>query len=511
MSHRMRHLCWRTVSCHILYLAQATPKFTVGAFRTGTSIPSRLERTKLVRSSSIQTPHGNGNGNVRAVTTVVRTMSSNAGNDATSAPRNVNGNLPLSKHILPTLDPCIILMKELISKHADKWQNRGGIFSLAQGIVYWNPPPTVATTLTSLLKDSTSPSSDLHTYGPADGLPELTTALTQKLEAENGITDNHVMVTAGANQAYANVVLTLLDEQTSGVVFAPYYFNHVMAIQMTAGVDGVITGPTVGGIPDVKWLRETLHRNAMNANSERAISMVTVVNPGNPTGVTIPLELMQRLADVCAEYKVWFVVDSTYEHFVHEPTTITPKTNANEGAADLAFEVPHGNHVINIFSFSKAFSLAGYRVGYLTISKTQSVTYQQLLKVQDTIPICVARMSQHAALAALSAGRSWVQTNVDTLSPGRRAMQEALSNLPNVVGGSGAMYLMGQLPPNCGVDDVQFAELLVEEYGVAVIPGSYCGLPGWIRVCYSNLEPERCQLAARRLKDGIDALVTDRR
>jgi len=431
--------------------------------------------------------------------------------DATHEPTNVNvhSNLPLSKHILPTLDPCIILMKELISKHADKWHDRGGIYSLAQGIVYWNPPPTVATTLISLLNAPTE--SDLHTYGPADGLPELTTALTQKLEAENGITDNHVMVTAGANQAYANVVLTLLDEQTSGVVFAPYYFNHVMAIQMTAGVDGVITGPTVGGIPDVKWLRETLHRNAMNANSERAISMVTVVNPGNPTGVTIPLELMQRLADVCAEYKVWFVVDSTYEHFVHEPTTITPKTNANEGAADLAFEVPHGNHIINIFSFSKAFSLAGYRVGYLTISKTQSVTYQQLLKVQDTIPICVARMSQHAALAALSAGRSWVQTNVDTLSPGRRAMQEALSNLPNVVGGSGAMYLMGQLPPNCGVDDVQFAELLVEEYGVAVIPGSYCGLPGWIRVCYSNLEPERCQLAARRLKDGIDALVTDRR
>eukprot|EP00593_Proboscia_inermis_P013612 CAMPEP_0171323746 /NCGR_PEP_ID=MMETSP0816-20121228/115766_1 /TAXON_ID=420281 /ORGANISM="Proboscia inermis, Strain CCAP1064/1" /LENGTH=460 /DNA_ID=CAMNT_0011822531 /DNA_START=208 /DNA_END=1591 /DNA_ORIENTATION=- len=455
------------------------------------------------------------------------------------APTNVNanGNLPLSKHILPTLDPCIILMKELISKHADKWQDRGGIYSLAQGIVYWNPPSTVATTLTALLNSSTDEPSDLHTYGPADGLPELTSALTQKLksengiteahvmvtaganqayanvvpetEMENGITEAHVMVTAGANQAYANVVLTLLDEETAGVVFAPYYFNHVMALQMTAGVEGVITGPTVGGIPDVEWLRGRLHRNAINANSERAISMVTVVNPGNPTGVTIPLELMQRLADVCAEYSAWFVVDSTYEHFVHEPTKTTPNTNTNEGAAELAFEVPHGNHVINIFSFSKAFSLAGYRVGYLTISKTQSVTYQQLLKVQDTIPICVARMSQHAALAALSAGRHWVQTNVDTLSPGRRAMQEALSNLPTVVGGSGAMYLMGELPS--GVDDVIFAETLVEEYGVAVIPGSYCGLPGWIRVCYSNLEPEQCRLAARRLKDGIDALVTDRR
>ena len=128
-----------------------------------------------------------------------------------------------------------------------------------------------------------------------------------------------------------------------------------------------------------------------------------------------------------------------------------------------------------------------------------------ILKVQDTIPICVSRMSQIAAIGALDAGREWVYDRVSTLELGRKFILDALSPLEETMGGSGAMYVMGRLPN--GVDDVQFATYLVEKYGVAIIPGSFCGFPGWIRVCYSNLPSSDCEIAASRLGQGILSIM----
>ena len=103
--------------------------------------------------------------------------------------------------------------------------------------------------------------------------------------------------------------------------------------------------------------------------------MVTVVNPGNPTGVSIPLAKMQEIAALCQKHGVWLVVDNTYEHFDH--------AGANS-QNDVPFVCVNGEHVINIFSFSKAFSLAGFRVGYLTASKDGAGArmFEQMLKVR---------------------------------------------------------------------------------------------------------------------------------
>lgn len=150
-------------------------------------------------------------------------------------------------------------------------------------------------------------------------------------------------------------------------------------------------------------------------------------------------------------------------------------------------------------------------MGYVALSSKNgdagrgTAAYNEMLKVQDTIAICTSRISQMVALGALRAGRDWVYDQVKTLDAGRRAILGALSSLEEVIGGNGAMYVMGKLPD--GVDDQVFASSLVEHHGVAVIPGSFCGLPGWIRVCYSNLPPEDCKVAAARLKRGIMELT----
>ena len=427
------------------------------------------------------------------------TFISSSSGSVTRKVRSSMTNLSISDRVRQTLDPCIILMKQLISKHADKWEDQGGIYSLAQGIVYWKPPHAALDAVCAAA--TAGPEADIaaiHTYCPDEGLPELRASLRKKLQEENGLIDTDVIVTSGANQAYVNCVLTLLGEGERCVVFRPYYFNHVMAIQMSRGEGCMLTGPCGDdGVPDLNWLRLELEGKGGDH-----IKVVTVVNPGNPTGVSLPRSYLEDIVSLCGQHGVWLVMDNTYEHFDH--------INANgQGTEDLeqgepAFWCSSEEHVINIFSFSKAFSLAGFRMGYIAVSNRGArgkEMFKQMLKVQDTIAICPARISQIAALASLGAGRDWVAENVSTLDAGRNAILEALRPLEKVMGGTGAMYVMAKIPD--GLDDQDFANMLVEEYGVAVIPGSFCGFPGWIRVCYSNLPPDKCLDAASRLASGI--------
>ena len=134
----------------------------------------------------------------------------------------------------------------------------------------------------------------------------------------------------------------------------------------------------------------------------------------------------------------------------------------------------------------------------------------ELLKVQDTIPICPPQLSQYVAIGALKSGREWVEEKVHGLEGNRQALLDALSPLgrENIAGGEGAIYLWAKLPEEGGNDDdVKVVEWLVKKHKVCVIPGSSCGVRGYIRAAFANLKPELCGEAAARLKVGLTELV----
>ena len=122
-------------------------------------------------------------------------------------------------------------------------------------------------------------------------------------------------------------------------------------------------------------------------------------------------EELQRAADVTAAAGAWLVIDNTYEHFTYD------------GAEHCCVS---GRHVVNIFSFSKAYGMMGWRVGYIAFpgSAVHPTLGDEMLKVQDTIPICPAQISQLVALEALKEGRGWVTERVQQLegaAPAARA------------------------------------------------------------------------------------------
>ena len=104
--------------------------------------------------------------------------------------------------------------------------------------------------------------------------------------------------------------------------------------------------------------------------------------------VSLPRSVLDQIVDLCEQYNVWLVMDNTYEHFDH--------INANNPLDDeesIPFRCSESDHVINIFSFSKGYSLAGFRVGYLTVSKNGRgpEMFQQMLKVCQSTYFCPCR------------------------------------------------------------------------------------------------------------------------
>ncbi|KAJ9506883.1 hypothetical protein QJQ45_005076 [Haematococcus lacustris] len=391
----------------------------------------------------------------------------------------------VSHRVLATDAACIDKTKQLTAATP-------GAVSLAQGIVHWQPPPQALKVAVEKLQ---SDPQGVSGYGPTQGLPALRDALKSKLRDKNGLhgvalctghgqqhlrkhtvvergygaadLQVEVMVTAGANQAFVNVVLGLCDAGSRVVLFRPYYFNHLMALQMTGGGQSVVFGPSDPHTlhPDLGWLREQLA-------GPTPPRMVVIVNPSNPTGVLLSAEEVQEAAALCSAAGCWLVLDNTYEDFCYD---------------GLQHTCASGPHIINIFSFSKACGMMGWRVGYLALPDPQGDgdLLHQLLKIQDTIPICATQLSQQLALEALTSGQGYVQDQIRGLE--------------------GSIYLWARLPEGC--DDEKAVVWLVRNHGVCVIPGSTCGAPGFVRVSFANLKLDACKQAAERLKAGLSELV----
>eukprot|EP00941_MAST-03F_sp_MAST-3F-sp1_P002386 g2386.t1 len=398
-----------------------------------------------------------------------------------------------SDRILRTDTPCIVSMQSMLASLTSK------PLSLAQGVVHWKPPQAALDAAASAVYDATTSA-----YGADEGDADLIEAIQAKLREENGLFQSEVMVTSGANQAFMNLVVTLLDAEDSAVLFRPFYFNHHMALQATSAniLYGDVNEDTLR--PNISKL------DGLLKSQKDKIKLVVLTSPCNPTGVVIPKEELEDIQKICEKYGVWLVVDNTYEYFTYN------------GVSHYCLE---GENVVNIFSFSKAFGLMGWRVGYLAWSSKSLKA--ELMKIQDTIPICPTRISQRAAyVATVSAGRNWVRQKVQDLTANRDALLEALEPLgsENIFGGDGAIYLLVKLPnereistsvlSELNVDeksdefDVKVVQWLARKHSVVVIPGSACGAPGSIRVAFANHKPGEIFLeACERLKKGLSELI----
>jgi len=360
-----------------------------------------------------------------------------------------------------------------------------GTISLGQGVVAYGPPPEA---LAAARRFGAEPSD--HRYGPVEGLPALVEALELKLVRENGIDvrpRSRVVVTAGSNLGFATAILAITDPGDEVILPAPYYFNHEMAV-VIAGARPV----PVATKPDYQ-----LDVDAIAAAITPRTRAVVTVSPNNPTGAVYPEADLRAVNALCRDRGVFHVHDEAYEYFIHGATPHFSPGSIDEAAP----------HTISLFSLSKAYGMASWRVGYVVIPES---LWEAVNKVQDTLLICATAVAQEAALAAVAVGRRYPLAHVPPLAEMRRSMIDALRapGLPcDVPEATGAFYLFVRV--HSALDSLALVERLIREQGVAVVPGSAFGAPPgcYLRVSYGALDPGTAAEGIGRLTRGLRALT----
>ncbi len=374
--------------------------------------------------------------------------------------------------------PIIPVVGEWIRRHP-------GTISLGQGVVHYGPPPEATEAIGRFLADPAN-----HKYKSVEGIPELVAALEQKLADENGIVvepGSRVVVTAGGNMAFFNALLAIADPGDEIVLLTPYYFNHEMAVTMV-NCRAVCVPLDENDQIDLAALRGAL--------TDRTRAIVTI-SPNNPSGAVYPEATLREVNDLCRQRKIFHIHDEAYEYFVYEDAK-----HFSPGSLPGA-----GEHTISLFSFSKAYGFASWRIGYMVIPEALAVSVR---KAQDTDLICPPVISQFAALGALSAGKDYRRGNVQRVADVRQMVLtelDAVRSFCQIPPALGAFYLLMRVDTN--VDPMAVVERLISEFGVAVIPGTTFGIERgcYLRVAYGALERDSIAEGVGRLVRGLKAIV----
>ncbi|HYE72219.1 MAG TPA: pyridoxal phosphate-dependent aminotransferase [Blastocatellia bacterium] len=383
-----------------------------------------------------------------------------------------------SRRLQSVQSPVIPVVAELIRNHP-------GTISLGQGVVYYGPPQRALDNIASCLADPNN-----HKYQAVQGVPQLVKLLEEKLLIENNINvrpDSQVIVTAGGNMAFMNAILAIADPGDEIILQLPYYFNHEMAITMS-NCKAVLV-PT----DESYQLQPEAIRRAIT-NRTRA---VVTVSPNNPSGAIYSEQSLREVNALCREHGIYHSNDEAYEYFTYDGAKhFSPGSIEGSGA-----------HTISLYSLSKAYGFASWRIGYMV---APNHLFTAIKKVQDTILICPPVVSQYAAIGALQVGVDYCHEKLQPMAEVRElALTElnAIKHLCTVPPVNGAFYFLMKLDTR--LKPMQIIERLIRDFGVAAIPGDAFGMQDgcYVRVAYGALQKETVAEGIGRLVRGLKSIL----
>ncbi len=374
--------------------------------------------------------------------------------------------------------PIIPVVGELI-------KNSPGTISLGQGVVSYSPPPEAIEFLPQFLSNSSN-----NLYQAVEGIPPLINTLKEKLAAFNNIEineNNRIVVTAGSNMAFMNAILAITSLGDEIILNTPYYFNHEMAIAMT-GCNPVLV--------ETDENYQLQPEKILQAITPKTRAIVTI-SPNNPTGAVYSKELLQQVNDICRQRGIYHISDEAYEYFTY---------NNVKHVSPASFP-DSSEYTISLFSLSKAYGFASWRIGYMVIPQH---LLSAVKKVQDTNLICPPVVSQYAALGALQAKPEYLKDNIKAIAQVRELVIESLKRLEGIctiAPADGAFYFF--LKVNAQMDAFELVKQLISQHHVAVLPGTTFGMNQgcYLRVAYGALQKETAKEGIERLVNGLRDIV----
>ena len=328
-------------------------------------------------------------------------------------------------------------------------------------------------------------------YTAVDGTPALKKAIIAKLRNDNGLEydASQILVSCGGKQSFFNLCLAFVNPGDEVIIPAPYWVSYPDIVKIAEGEPVFIDTD------------ESTRFKITPAQLEAALTdktrMVVLNSPSNPSGVAYNADELKALGDVLRKYpNVLIATDDMYEHIWWADFKF-------ENIVTVCPDLYERSIVLN--GVSKAYSMTGWRIGY---AAGPAKLIGAMKKIQSQSTSNPTSISQVASEAALTGGLDCVKPMVKAFKERHDYLVDALNGINGVecITADGAFYAYPSFKgamANMGIDDdVVFAEKLLNDTGVALVPGSAFGTPGYMRLSYAT-SMKNLQEAVRRLKEFL--------
>jgi aspartate/methionine/tyrosine aminotransferase len=369
---------------------------------------------------------------------------------------------------------------ESVIREMTRLANLHGAVNLAQGMPDFPAPQEVKEVACRAI------TSDINQYAITWGAPRFRNAIAEKTKAYLGLDidpEREITVTCGSTEAMIASLLAVIDPGDEVIIFEPFYENY--------GPDAVLSGAIPRYVPlePPEWRFDPDRLSAAFNQRTRAIIINT---PNNPTGKVFGRDELQLIAELCLRWDVVAITDEIYEHILYD------------GHRHCAMATLEGmrDQTITINGLSKTYSVTGWRVGYAIAPPALTAGIR---KVHDFLTVGAAAPLQEAGAVALGLPDEYYQDLASAYQHRRDTLLEGLRRAGlQCSPPRGAYYIMADIGGVTALDDQEFTRYLVQDVGVAVVPGSsffHRAADGsrYIRFCFCKRESTLLE-AARRLE-----------
>lgn len=380
-----------------------------------------------------------------------------------------------------------------ISAKAKELKRQGkSVISLSAGEPDFKTPDHICDAAIQAINDG------FHGYTMNTGTPGLRESITDKLRRDNNLDydPSQIVCTNGAKQALGFSMLAMIDEGDEIIIPAPYWVSYPQMVKVAGG-----TPVTVRTSFDNNYrMTPEQLENAITENTK----VVMLCSPSNPTGACYSAQELKALADVLSNHpEVNIISDEIYEYIVFGDEHV----GILNAAPDLQ------NRTVLINGFSKGFAMTGWRLGYLAAPQSFA---DAVAKIQSQETSAPSSISQKAGEAAYRGSLEAVHKMRDSFKERRDFIVDELASIDGLkcFTPSGAFYVFPNIAHYLGRStsdrkiktSTDLCMYLIEEHGLAAVPGDAFGEPEGMRLSYAS-SMEELEEAMKRLKTGLNQLT----
>ena len=334
-------------------------------------------------------------------------------------------------------------------------------------------------------------------YTAASGINDLKQAISDKFKKFNNLdyAPDQIVISNGGKHSLTNVFSVLLNPGDEVIIPAPYWLSYPEIVKLAGGVPVYVMGEKEQGYKvSVEQLKA-----ATTANTKALV----LNTPSNPTGMIYTEEELRAIADYVVENDIYVVSDEMYEILVY---------NGKKHVSIASFNEEIYKRTITVSGLAKSYAMTGWRIGYTGSSKEIAKLMGSVQSHQTSNPNSIA---QKAAVEALNGDQSTVEMMVQEFDKRRKYMYERVSGMKylSTLEPEGAFYLFIDITELVGKNHkgrtiesaADMADILIEEYNVAVVPCADFGFPNNIRLSYA-IKIETIEKGLSRIENFLNEL-----